>query len=490
MKKISIVLITLILLVLLNVKTVKAESKADMPYEIHNIRINKNNKSLEIDGWAFITDAQHFLGDSTHEVYIILNENDHQIKTKAKLKHMSHTQHMQYSGSKWCGNNEFNKEAIYCNNFYENVGFVASIPLSELKVNKEYKASINVKAKQASVSKTVNIHFPQKDIMILREERMKYVIDSKLNNFAVEVMFNHVLLKDKPGPSGNIINSTLECSTDPNLYFQKNNIFYNVFDYKLESDNLTYYKLSAKQADCFLDFPLVKEGSEIFPVWIASKYIDFRGRQLTIQTSFENSPPEIFINNHPTIYVDEEIDFMNGVTATDLEDGDISSKIIIESNNFKNTPGHYKVEFSVTDSDGAITYASKNIIVIKSNFPPIINAEDVEIKQYSNFDPYSIVTAVDQDMNNITDKVKTTTTVDTSVLGIQNQCYTVTDQYNLTTNKCINVTVVKENVSFRFISKNNLFYKEAIPSIWIDHIARLKQEVSNDIVHIKRNISK
>ena len=55
---------------------------------------------------------------------------------------------------------------------------------------------------------------------------------------------------------------------------------------------------------------------------------------------------------------------MSSVNASDQEDGDITNKVVINSNNFTtNKTGDYKVSYTVTDSDGNIATSEKTIVV-------------------------------------------------------------------------------------------------------------------------------
>lgn len=488
MIRFSTIIILSTIFLIFSVISINAASKKDLPYEINDITINKRSKTLEIRGWAFITDAQNFRDNRTHKYTLYLSASDHNLTSVAKLTNISHTETMKYNGSRWCNNSEFNKSSLVCNNTYNNIGFVFSIPLKDFKMDREYKADLKVDAIQSNRSERIPIYFPVKDRLVLKDNKNNYIVDSKLNDMSLKVIFSHVLVRDKAGKTGSILESRRNCSSSKKLHYKNNATFYNIYD-KEFLNNTTYYKLSAREIGCFGSNPLIEEGNDIYPVWIASNFVDYYGQQLTVQTKYENTFPVLSISHHPVIYVDDKIDFFEGVTASDKEDGNITHKIEIYKNNFINKPGMYEVVFKVIDVDGLASYGTKNVTVLKRNYPPVINANDIEIKQYIQFNPYLNVSAFDQDMDNITSKIMTTNTIDTSSLLAQKQCYTVTDKYNLTTNKCINVSILKRESDFRFIQKDNLFYKEAIPLVWKEKLIRLKSEISNEITYIKRNIS-
>jgi len=142
-----------------------------------------------------------------------------------------------------------------------------------------------------------------------------------------------------------------------------------------------------------------------------------------------------------------------GVTATDTEDGSISSdKIKVTGTVNINTPGKYELTYSVTDSDGNTTTVKRVVTVnpkmVGLNATPIIKgADDKTIKVGDNFDPKAGVTAEDKEDGNITDKIKVVeNTVNTSKAGTYTVKYEVTDSKGATTTKTIKITVEKLKV--------------------------------------------
>ncbi|XZL44623.1 NPCBM/NEW2 domain-containing protein [Clostridium perfringens] len=62
--------------------------------------------------------------------------------------------------------------------------------------------------------------------------------------------------------------------------------------------------------------------------------------------------------------MNEKVDLMKGITATDIEDGNITSKIQIKSSDFvEGKSGIFTVVYSVTDSDGLTSECSRTIAV-------------------------------------------------------------------------------------------------------------------------------
>ncbi|MBC2244454.1 DUF5011 domain-containing protein [Listeria booriae] len=158
-------------------------------------------------------------------------------------------------------------------------------------------------------------------------------------------------------------------------------------------------------------------------------------------------------NTAPVIAADDtsvkkggSFDPMAGVTASDAEDGNLTSSISVTANDVDTSvEGTYHVTYSVTDSDGNTT--TKTITVtVSSNNAPVITAADKTVKKGASFDPMAGVSASDTEDGNVTDKVTVTANdVDTSAVGTYHVTYSVTDSDGNTTTKTITVTVTSND---------------------------------------------
>ncbi|MBC1574887.1 DUF5011 domain-containing protein [Listeria booriae] len=158
-------------------------------------------------------------------------------------------------------------------------------------------------------------------------------------------------------------------------------------------------------------------------------------------------------NTAPVIAADDtsvkkggSFDPMAGVTASDVEDGNLTSSISVTANDVDTSvEGTYHVTYSVTDSDGNTT--TKTITVtVSSNNAPVITAADKTVKKGASFDPMAGVSASDTEDGNVTDKVTVTANdVDTSAVGTYHVTYSVTDSDGNTTTKTITVTVTSND---------------------------------------------
>ena len=148
-----------------------------------------------------------------------------------------------------------------------------------------------------------------------------------------------------------------------------------------------------------------------------------------------------------TIEVGDEFNPRDDVTATDAEDGNLTTKIEVKKNDVDTTKaGKYEVTYKVTDNQGAT--CTKTIAVTVNpkmevlNEAPTIDAADKTITVGDTFDPKAGVTAKDAEDGDLTDKIEVVkNTVDTKKAGKYEVTYKVTDSDGATRTKTIKVTV-------------------------------------------------
>ncbi|MBC1574017.1 DUF5011 domain-containing protein [Listeria booriae] len=188
----------------------------------------------------------------------------------------------------------------------------------------------------------------------------------------------------------------------------------------------------------------------------------FVTRDVTVQnTTGTGSFPII---SAPTISspIGMSFDPMKDVTAFDVEDGDLTSKITVVSNNVNiNAVGGYQVVYAVVDSDNNRTTETRKVIVVQNTIPPtmpIITAPDVTLKVGDSFTPMQGVSALDPQNGNITSKVKIKfNNVDTSKVGNYAVIYTVTTTMNWTTEKTRRVYVIPNTGDIPVVDTNPIY---------------------------------
>lgn len=187
-------------------------------------------------------------------------------------------------------------------------------------------------------------------------------------------------------------------------------------------------------------------------------------KTITIRVS-ANQAPTITASDK-TINVNDPFDPMLDVTATDKEDGDLTSSIVVKENTVDVTKaGTYKVVYEVTDSktrkttkEIKVTVKATEVIVDEN---PVITATDKTIKVNDTFDSKQGVTATDKEDGDLTSSIKVTSNnVDVTKAGTYNITYEVTDSGKNKVTKTITVTVeaVEEPVNEEKTEAEALFY--------------------------------
>ena len=187
---------------------------------------------------------------------------------------------------------------------------------------------------------------------------------------------------------------------------------------------------------------------------VTYKVKDSEGKETskTIKVTVIPNEKPIINASDKEIYLNSDFDYLEGVTASDPEDGEI--KDIEYSGEVKtDVVGDYPITYTVKDKNGQITTKTITIKVIV-NQVPVINASDKTIYLNSNFDPKDGVTAYDNEDGPITDIKVEKNEVKTDQLGTYDVTYSVIDSYGQKVTKTIKVTVSEKVLE----EKDGLFY--------------------------------
>ena len=198
---------------------------------------------------------------------------------------------------------------------------------------------------------------------------------------------------------------------------------------------------------------------------VTYKVTDSKGASRTKTITVTVNPKMEVLNAIPTIKAEDKtltvgdtFDPKADVTATDVEDGDLTDKIEVLKNEVDTTKaGKYEVTYKVTDSKGASRTKTITVTVNPKMEPlneaPTIDVTDKEITVGDKFDPKDGVTAKDKEDGNLTDKIEILkNTVDPSKPGVYEVIYKVTDSKGASCTKTIKVTVKEKTPA---PSKNN-----------------------------------
>lgn len=157
-------------------------------------------------------------------------------------------------------------------------------------------------------------------------------------------------------------------------------------------------------------------------------------------TVTENKKPVITASDKEVIQY-RELDELDGVTATDPEDGKVEVKVKNSTVKLEE-PGTYEITYEATDSYKQTTEKTIKVTVIKDE-APIINAEDKTITQGTKFKPLEGVTATDKEEGEIKDIEVIKNDVNEKVIDTYEVTYKAVDSYKNETTKTITVTVVE-----------------------------------------------
>ena len=164
------------------------------------------------------------------------------------------------------------------------------------------------------------------------------------------------------------------------------------------------------------------------------------------QYTSENTPPVI---NAKDIELLEGKTFneLDGVTAKDTEDGDITKNIKVISNNVNTkVPGKYVVTYQITDSQGIPVTKSITVTIIKDE-EPVIQATDLLVvigEKYTKEELIAEILVTDKEDGKITNITVDDSKVDYEVIGDYEVTFTAKDSFGHVVTKKITISVIEE----------------------------------------------
>lgn len=171
-------------------------------------------------------------------------------------------------------------------------------------------------------------------------------------------------------------------------------------------------------------------------------------KEITIEILADNIKPVFKGLKNRSVYVGSTIDYLKNVTASDNLDGDLTSKIVVDSSKVNlDKAGKYKVIYSVSDSSGNTTTKKKTVTVKKDAKPVIKGVKNRTVYVGDTINYLKGVTATDKRDGNLTSKIVVDSLkVDLKTAGTYKVTYSVTDSSDNTTKKTAKI-VVKEKSS-------------------------------------------
>ncbi|MGX5568678.1 immunoglobulin-like domain-containing protein [Bacillus toyonensis] len=179
-----------------------------------------------------------------------------------------------------------------------------------------------------------------------------------------------------------------------------------------------------------------KPGKYIVEYWVVdSKGVNATATRSVIVKENEEIPdmePKLTVPTKTTINVGDKFDPMAGVSATDKEDGDITSKVTVNGSVDTSKPGTYELTYTVLDSKGhkvttKQTVTVKQKVEPKDDVPVLTVPAEATINIGDKFNPMAGVSATDKEDGDITSKVTVDGSVNASKPGTYELNYTVLD---------------------------------------------------------------
>ena len=210
------------------------------------------------------------------------------------------------------------------------------------------------------------------------------------------------------------------------------------------------------------------------------KATDSGNKTTIVESSVVVNPKMTTLNKIPVInaqdrivQLGEKFDPLEGVTATDEEDKDLTEKIkVIRNDVDTKVAGDYTVVFSVTDSQGATAIHEMLVVV---NQPPVIHAEDKVITVGDEFKALEGVTATDDEQGDIREIEVVENNVKTDTPGEYTVTYKVVDKLGGVATKTIKVTV-KEKVTL----VENVVINNRVNNLYIGSNQVLSATITNE----------
>lgn len=175
------------------------------------------------------------------------------------------------------------------------------------------------------------------------------------------------------------------------------------------------------------------------------------------QYTATNQAPTITASDK-TIIQGQEFNEKDGVTAQDAEDGNITDKIVVTSNNVKvDTPGTYNITYQVTDKENISTFKTITVTVIKDE-EPVINATNKIIMVGEEIDLLKGVTATDKEDGTLTEIKVDDSKVNYDEVGEYEITYTVKDSFGHVVTKTIILVIVEESEEEKPESEGTFYF--------------------------------
>ena len=141
---------------------------------------------------------------------------------------------------------------------------------------------------------------------------------------------------------------------------------------------------------------------------------------IVIQGGVDTRPPEIFFDGTMLELSAKAADeaYMQGVSATDDKDGDVTSSLVVESIKLLDSDGTIRITYAAFDAAGNVRKALRTARYTDYESPRFFLNRSLTFAYYSGFDIFNMVRAEDALDGNISHRVRITSMDDSSIANV------------------------------------------------------------------------
>ncbi len=216
------------------------------------------------------------------------------------------------------------------------------------------------------------------------------------------------------------------------------------------TDSYLYTMKNPKRSDPVYDFSVniidkvTSDGQEFYKIYTDLEAGNAQFGYVLANNFYVSNAQPIINASDKTITLGTDFNYLDGVSALDRENGDLTSKITYSGAVDVNKAGDYKVTYTVTDNSNF--HVSKNVnIKVVGNDDAVITASDREVLQFDEFDYMEDVKAKDNS-GDLTDFITYEQTVDVMNPGVYDVIYKVSGSNGKIITKSVKITVVKDEL--------------------------------------------
>lgn len=191
----------------------------------------------------------------------------------------------------------------------------------------------------------------------------------------------------------------------------------------------------------------MKKKSWLLLIPIAACMVLFVGYCTIDRISTDTEAPDISVGEE-MLYVsatDPREVLLQGITASDNRDGDVTASLVVENMNLLDSNGTVNVEYAAFDSEGNVAKVNRKVCFTDYMSPRFTLTSPMVFDENSNFDVLSVINAQDQLDGDITHRIRATS-MSSGVItqpGIHEVEFRVTNSLNETVKLTIPVEVYK-----------------------------------------------